>query len=304
MSPRPAAGRRRRSTRAPRPQSRVRRTAVAIGTVILVITPISWILLHQPQSNQAEASVPYVTRDDDTYLQTSTTPIVATPTATIPGSTPTPAPTTGTPKPTATPSVPGRNPTTTPTDAPTAAPTDGSTDQPTSGPTDSPDATQAPQNPASQTPGGQTPEPTHSPSSTPSSTPSTTTPPPPSDDGSMSGAEVELFTLVDNARAERGCAPLQRDSDLTGGARQDAKTRAKSGDVSDNSSSMAATGGDDVTAKAAFTKLKSASAGTLFNCGLHELGVGKGTSDRKVGLLCPLVACTTKTRVAWVVDFR
>jgi hypothetical protein len=299
MSQRSAAGRRRRGTRAARPHSRVRRTAVAIGTVILVITPISWILLHQPQSNQADASVPYVTRDDDTYVKTSVTPIVATPSATQPGSTPTPVPTTGTPKPTATPSVPGKTPTTTPTDSPGTAPTEGPTDKPSAGPTDGPSTTSTPQGPDSQTP-----EPTHSPSSTPSSTPSTTTPPPPSDDGSMSGAEVELFTLVDNARAERGCGPLQRDSGLTGGARQDAQTRAKSGDVSDTSSSMAATGGDDVTAKAAFTKLKSESSSTLFNCGLQELGVGQGTSDRKVGLLCPLVACSTKTRVAWVVDFK
>jgi uncharacterized protein YkwD len=270
---------------------------VSIGTVILVITPISWILLHQPQSNEADASVPYVTRDDDTYIKSSTKPVVARPSATTPG-TPSGTPSAGTPSPTGTPTTPGQ----TPTDGPTTKPTDGPTDGPTTGATDGP-TTGATDGPTTKAPDKPNTTPTHSPSNTPSSTPSTSTPPPPADSGSMRPEEQELFSLVDNERVDRGCAPLRPNSNLTGGARTDAETRADNGQVSDSSSSMAAAGGDGVTAKAAFDKLKSQSSNILFNCGLRELGVGQGSADRRVGTLCPLV-CSTKTRVAWVVDFQ
>ncbi|WBQ04195.1 CAP domain-containing protein [Kribbella sp. CA-293567] len=303
MSTRSAAGRRRRSTRSARPRSRVRRTVVAIGSVLLVITPISWILLHQPQTGQAEASVPYVTRDDDTYLEASTTPIAAVPSA--PGSTPTTASPTGTPKPSATPtptgspSVPGSAPSATPTSGPTTAPTAGPTNEPTAGPSGSPGTTSTPQDPASQTP-----DPTHSPSSTPSSSPTTTTttPPPPTDDGSMSGAEVELFTLVDNARTERGCAPLRRDSGLTGGARGEAADRARTGDLSSGGSSGASTGGRNMTAKTAFDRLMSSNSRTVLNCGLDQLGVGQARAEYCTTQV--LVCLSTAWRYAWVVDFK
>ncbi|WP_040456997.1 hypothetical protein [Kribbella catacumbae] len=281
---------------AARPEGRAKRVMLSIGTVILVITPISWILLHEPQADQAEASVPYVTRDDDTYIKTSAKPAVATPSAPKPTGTPTPVSTPGTPKPTKTPSVPGETPSTTPTDEPTTAPTEGPTDGPTDDPTTSKTPTRGPvSNP---------PKPSDTPSNPPTTTPpTTTTPPPPTDNGSMSGSELELFSLVDNARVDRGCAPLQRDSGLTGGARQDAETRAESGDVSDTSSSMAAAGGDGVTAKGAFDKLKSQSSGTLFNCGLDELGVGHG--DAKYCSSKLLGICLgTSTRHSWVVDFK
>jgi len=263
---------------------------VAIGTVILVITPISWILLHQPQSNEADASVPYVTRDDDTYIESSTEPVVATPSPTKPGSTPSGTPTSATPSPTRTPSVPGKTPTATPSDGPTDSPTDGPTTGKTSStPTDGPVS--------------QPPKPSQSPSGTPSSTPTTSTPPPPADGGSMHAEEQELFTLVDNERTEHGCAPLQRDSGLTGGARQDAESRAENGDVTDSSSSMAAAGGDGVTAKAAFDKLKSKSSATLFNCGHRELGVGHDNAEYCKSSLLGICLGTAK-RDSWVVDFK
>ena len=270
---------------------------MAIGTVILVITPISWILLHEPQVEQADAAVPYVTRPDDTYIKTSTKPVVATPEATRPVATPTPVPTTGTPKPTETPSVPGETPT--PTDGPETEPTGEPTTAPTEGPTS--DSTEVPST-KPRDPRSKDPKPTPTATETPSSTPTTTTPPPPTDDGSMSGAEVELFTLVDNARADRGCAPLRRNSNLSGSAGAEAEERAESGDVSATGSSMAAAGGDGVTAKAAFDKLKSTSSGTLFNCGLRELGVGQDQAKYCKTQL--LVCLSSGTRQAWVVDFK
>jgi uncharacterized protein YkwD len=253
---------------------------------MLVITPISWILLHQPQSDQADASVPYVTRDDDKYLvDPANQPVEVTPSTPADGSsqTPTPDQTTGTPKPSTTP-TPGQTPSSTPTKGQTVKPTDG------------PGTTSTPSDPPTSS------DPDQPPSGDPSTTPSTT-PPPPADDGSMRAEEEELFALVDNARVERGCAPLQRDSRLTKGARQDAGTRADNGDVSGGDSSMAAAGGDGVSAKAAFDQLKSERSSTVFNCGLRELGVGRDTADHRVGALCP-VLCSTKTRVAWVADFK
>jgi hypothetical protein len=120
----------------------------------------------------------------------------------------------------------------------------------------------------------------------------------------MTGDEAALFSMIDDARVQRGCASLGRDSGLTGGARNEAASRASSGDVSATSSSGAAAGGDSMSAQDAFNRLKDQSSGTIFNCGLHELGVGRGTSEYKTGLLCGLLPCSKKTRVAWVVDFN
>ncbi len=297
MSEPGATARRRRSRRAAPQPSRVRRPLIAIASVILVITPISWILLHEPQSDQADASVPYVTRDDDTYITASTDPVVDTtdaPPTAVPSTTPTPGKTPTTPGVTPT-LTPGQTPGTPGTTDPTITPTDGPTGRPTDTPTTG--TTTAPP-PSSET---QNPRPTKTPTRTPTDDPTPSTPPN-DDDGSMSGAEVELFSLVDNARQDRGCAPLRRNSDLSNGAGSDADTRARNGQVSDGGNSYAATGGDGMSAKSAFDKLKSERGGTIFNCGLTELGVGRADRDHCVidlGLAC----LSSKNRVAWVVDF-
>jgi uncharacterized protein YkwD len=283
----PGATRARRGRRAAETPSRVKRTLVAIGTVILVITPISWILLHEPQSDQADASIPYVTRDDDTYITASNEPVVQT-SDTPSTSTPTPRATPT--KPTRTPSVtptPGDHPTTTPSDHPTTVPTDGPGDDTTT-PTVEP------------TRSGQshTPKPPADPSKPPTQPPAQ----PPADDGNMTADEQQLFTLIDNARVQNGCASLRRNSDLTGGARGDAGDRADSGDVSSTEQSKASTGGEDMSAQAAFDRLKSRSSSTLLNCGLHELGVGRGTATYRTCAI--FVICSTHTRVAWVAHFQ
>ncbi|ADB30397.1 hypothetical protein Kfla_1294 [Kribbella flavida DSM 17836] len=308
MSEPGATARRRRSRRAAPQPSRVRRPLIAIASVVLVITPISWILLHEPQNDQADASIPYVSRDDDTYITASADPAAVTteaPTTATPSTPPTPGQTpTPTPVPTTTP-TPGQTPGTTaptdaPTDGPTDWPTDGPTGRPTSTPTDPPTggATTPPQPPPDEDSPG--PQPTR----TPTPTRTTTSSPPPEDEGNMSPAELELFHLVDNARQERGCAPLRRNNDLSDGAGSEAEGRASSGDVAETGSSKAAAGGDSMTAKTAFDRLKADSSRTLFNCGLDELGVGRGTATRETGALCGLLGvCTTRTRVAWVVDF-
>lgn len=277
----PGATRVRRGRRAAESPARVKRTVVSIATVLLVITPISWILLHEPQSDKADASIPYITRDDDTYITASNEPVVAT---TGPPSTvkPTPTPTKPTRTPSSTP-TPGQDPTRTPTSHPTTVPTDGPGDD-TATPPDEPTRSGESRGPS----------PTAVPSKPPSSRP-------PVDNGSMTGDEQQLFSLIDDARGQNGCAPLGRDSNLTGGARGEADSRATNNDVSSTGSSKASAGGEDMSAQAAFDRLKNESSGTLLNCGLHELGVGRGTAQYRT---CVIIFCSNHTRVAWVADFQ
>ena len=256
---------------------------MALATFVLVVTPISWILLHEPQSEQADASIPYVSRDDDTYVTASTEPVAkkTNPPKVKPTPTPSRTPKTPTPSDTPTPGETAR-PTDEPTDGPTETPGGDETPLPTSGPTR---ATAGPKTKPTAT------------------TPTTPTPTTPADDGDMSPAELQLFTLIDNARVDKGCARLDRNSNLSGNAQSDADSRASNGNVASTGSSGASTGGDDMDdAQAAFNRLKTESSGTLFNCGLTELGVGVGDSTRRD---CALIflGCSDKTRYAWVVDF-
>jgi hypothetical protein len=289
MSEPGVTARRRRSKRSAGSASRVRRPLVALASVVVVITPISWILLHEPQSEQADASVPYVSRDDDTYVTASTEPVAKKtgPPKAKPTATPTPSRTPKTPTPSDTP-TPGETarPTDGPTDEPTDQPGGDETPLPTTGPTR---ATAGPK---------QTAKPT-----TATPTPTTPTPTTPADDGNMSSSELQLFTLIDDARVDKGCSRLDRNSSLSGNAQAEADDRASSGNVASTGSSKASAGGDDMDdAQAAFDRLKSQSSGTLFDCGMDELGVGVGDSTRRD---CALIflGCSDKTRYAWVVDF-
>jgi hypothetical protein len=118
----------------------------------------------------------------------------------------------------------------------------------------------------------------------------------------MSPEELQLFSLIDNARTDKGCAPLQRNSGLSGSARSDAAQRAESGKVSGSGSSMAAAGGDNWDAQTAFNRIMNQNSGVILSCGLSTLGVGRGTATYKS---CSLfVFCSRKTRVGWVADFQ
>jgi uncharacterized protein YkwD len=242
---------------------------IAIASVVLVITPISWILLHQPQNDDADASEPLVTRTDDTYVTPTTKPTATTPPVTrptTPKATPTPTPTDS------------ATPTSTPSSEPTRVPTTGPTDQGTQAPTDPPS--------------------TRRPTTT---TPTPTTPPPPADDGNMKANELALFNLIDEARQDNGCAPLQRETDLTVGARSDAGDRAESGSVNATGSSMSAAGGDNWTPQKAFNQMMSQSRSTIMNCGLTTLGVGFGTAPH---CTVEVLWCLSEAdRNAWVADF-
>jgi len=247
---------------------------IAIASVILVITPISWILLHQPQNDSADASIPIVTRTDDTYITPTTKPVVA---PTTRASTP---------------------PTATPTATPTQTPTDSVT------PTTTPSTTESTESTATPTTDRSSKSPTappDDPTTAPTQRPTATTPPPPADDGSMNSTELALFNLIDNARTNQGCAPLKRDSDITSGARGDAASRARSGSVNYKTGSMSAAGGDKWTAQKAFDQMMSQSRSTVLNCGLTTLGVGFGTAEH---CTVQVLVCLGKAdRNAWVADF-
>jgi len=234
-----------------------------------VITPISWILLHQPQNDDADASEPLVTRTDDTYVTpTATTPPVTRPTT--PKATPTPTPTDSA-TPTSTPS------TTEPTDDPTTAPTEQGTTAPTAPPS------------------------TQRPTKTKPSTTMSTSPPPPAADGQMTADELQLFNMIDQARISNGCAPLEQDPNLTDRARSDATGRTKSDSkLNASGASMTAAGGDEWTAQDAYNQMMAQSKSTVLNCNLTTLGVGKAEKE-----YCKVLLCLTGTtdRVSWVADF-
>ncbi|MFI5696220.1 hypothetical protein ACIA58_30475 [Kribbella sp. NPDC051586] len=265
-----------------------------MASVVLVITPISWILLHQPQNDDADASVPMVTRTDDTYITPTTKPAVATPSAraTVPP----------TARPTSTPTV---TPTTTPTASPTDTPTDSAS--PTTVPTDTPSRIEPTDSPTSEkatnsptTPGRTTS--TGGPTQTPTTTPPP--PPPPARDGGMDANESQLFDMIDSARRNSGCQPLEQDPGLTGNARSDASSRARSGSTNSSGSSKSSAGGDNWTAQQAYDQMMAQSRGTIMNCGLTTLGVGrKGYAHCTAIDLLGLCIGSKPTRYAWVADF-
>ncbi|WP_344199425.1 hypothetical protein [Kribbella karoonensis] len=265
-----------------------------MASVLLVITPISWILLHQPQNDPADASIPMVTRTDDTYITPSTKAAVATPSTHV-TVTPTATPTA---TPSATPTdTPSATPTDTPTDSPTDTPTDSSTETPTHAPTSAPTSASTSNPTTAPTSPGRTitttkPTPT---------TPPPTTPPPPARDGGMTSDELQLFDMIDSARQNAGCAPLEQDPSLTTSARSDATSRSKSGSTNSTSSSKTTAGGDGVSAQQAYNQMMSQSRSTILNCSLKTLAVGYASTPH-----CKILLCLTGTadRHAWVADFE
>ncbi|NIK62342.1 hypothetical protein [Kribbella shirazensis] len=266
---------------------------IALASVVLVITPISWILLHQPQNDDADASLPIVTRTDDTYITPTTKPAVSTPSARVTATPTLPPSATPSATPTSTPSAtPSATPTNSPTDSasPTTTPTTRSA---TTAPTTAPPSTR----PTTSTTPGRTIGTTKP---TPTTPPPTTTPPPV--DGGMAPNEKQLFDLIDNARVSNGCAPLKQDPALTNSARGTAGSRAKTGSgMDDSSGSQVGAGGDRMSAQQAYDRLMSSSRSTILNCGRTTLGVGFGTEER---CTLQIITCLRYTdRNVWVANF-
>lgn len=273
------------------------RPLIAVAALLLVSTPIAWVLFRDDGGGlAADDSVPYVTLDDDRYISTKDhEEPIADSTRDLPETATTPstsAEPTDSPTPSDSPSASkSPRPTNRPTDVPTGPVTVPATGRPTYGPT----ATGRPTE--STTPTVTEPQPTDTTTPSPDGKPTAPTP----DDGSMTAKELELFRLIDNERAGNGCDPLRRDSDLTATARADAQHRAEENELTGSGTSYVAAGGDSMTATAAFDRMISRNAATLTNCNLGTLGVGRGTDTYRSCTL--LLFCSTETRVAWVADF-
>lgn len=120
----------------------------------------------------------------------------------------------------------------------------------------------------------------------------------------MTADELRLFDLIDAARVDKGCAPLEQDPNLTGGARSEADDRADSGSVNSYADSKTTAGGNSWTAQQAYDQMMAQSRSVVLNCNLKTLGVGRETarycSDFNLLGFC---IGSKPTRVAWVADF-
>jgi uncharacterized protein YkwD len=283
---------RHRHGRKPSQPTKAKRPLLAIAAVMLVITPITWILFHEPDRDQsADDTIRYATLDDDRYPEASDEPVSVTASPVPPSRSASPAPRKPTPIPSGSP-TPGRS-------TPTAVPTVSPTDDPTGGPTTA-DPSVVPTTPRSSL----APTPSEQDPGTPTdATTAPQSPVPSPDNGSMSESEQELFSLINTARTNNGCAPLRLNSGLTADARADAERRAESGKFSGGGSSAVA-GGDNWDARTAFNQMMDRRSGPILNCDRHELGVGRGNYDRCTSIRV-FGRCLSGTveRVGWVADF-
>ncbi|WP_460666889.1 CAP domain-containing protein [Kribbella swartbergensis] len=120
----------------------------------------------------------------------------------------------------------------------------------------------------------------------------------------MTAEELQLFDMIDAARVENGCAPLEQDPSLTDGARSDADERAESGAVNSSGSSKTTAGGNSWTAQQAYNQMMTQSRSVVLNCNLDTLGVGRETARYCSRFnLFGICIGTWNTRVAWVADF-
>lgn len=109
--------------------------------------------------------------------------------------------------------------------------------------------------------------------------------------------KLELFQLIDNARVERGCARLGRNSGLTSNARSHASSEAKNNSTNTGSGTDAIA--DANSSNAAYNQLTRSYSGVIFDCGRDTLGIGFAAEES--GLLCDVLPCATERR--WVADF-
>jgi hypothetical protein len=114
----------------------------------------------------------------------------------------------------------------------------------------------------------------------------------------MTDQERELFTLIDDARADYGCGRLKPKTSLTRSARTHADEQAESNtnDTGDGTDAIAEAG----SPRDAFNQMMDDYAGVLLDCGRDRLGIGY--ADAPGGPLCDLGICTDTER-RWVADF-
>jgi hypothetical protein len=124
-------------------------------------------------------------------------------------------------------------------------------------------------------------------------------PPPPADDGGMTDRELGLFTMIDDARVDHGCARLGRDTALTNSARAHAGEEAanQSVQIGDGTEAIA----DATNARDAFNKMMDAYSGAVLDCGRTDLGIGYGQAQIKG--TCDQGSCSSRIERRWAADF-
>ena len=116
----------------------------------------------------------------------------------------------------------------------------------------------------------------------------------------MSADEQRVFTMIDDARVEHGCARLGRDSALTQSARRHSQAEAERGGSSTGDGSEAIAAAD--SPNDAYRKMMGLYARTLLNCDRTDLGIGYGSATGS--LLCTPLGCVgEKTERRWSADF-
>ncbi len=109
----------------------------------------------------------------------------------------------------------------------------------------------------------------------------------------MTDRELGLFTLIDDARVDHGCARLGRDTALTTSARAHAAEDPFT--PTGNGTEAIAEGKN---ARDAFSRMMDAYRDTLLDCGLTDLGVGYAQEQSKDN--CEQGSCIVRR---WVADF-
>lgn len=109
----------------------------------------------------------------------------------------------------------------------------------------------------------------------------------------MTDRELGLFTMIDNARVDHGCARLGRDTALTRSARAQAAV-----DPSMPAGNGAEAIAEGKNARDAFSTMMDAYRDTLLDCGLTDLGIGY--DQAQINGSCDQGSCIVRR---WVADF-
>ena len=112
----------------------------------------------------------------------------------------------------------------------------------------------------------------------------------------MSDRELGLFTMIDDARVDHGCAQLGRDTALTRSAQAQAAEEAA------NQSTRIGNGTDAIAeatnARDAYNQMVDTYSGALLDCGWTDLGIGY--RQAQVRGSCDHGSCVERR---WVADF-
>jgi hypothetical protein len=117
----------------------------------------------------------------------------------------------------------------------------------------------------------------------------------------MTDQGQRLFTMIDNARVDNGCARLGRETALTKSARSHAGREAgqNSTQTDDGTEAIA----DANSPQAAYNRMMNRYSGALLDCGRTGLGIGYAQAEIDGTCIWPLPCIGSSTERRWVADF-